>query len=99
MNGKKFMRFRDAPLFITTLLVRGHKMEILMIVGYIISFVGGIWFLFEAFSESIWWGLGCLIVPFVSLIFLIMYWGRAGRPFLIQLAGFALVFIGALMSA
>jgi len=34
-------------------------------------------FYIVAFKESILWGLGCLIVPFVSLVFLIVFWNDA----------------------
>ncbi len=56
-------------------------------VGLIMGLIGGIWFLVVAFQENVLWGLGCLFVPFVSLIFLIMHCDKAGKPFLIQLAG------------
>ena len=47
--------------------------------------------------ESILWGLGCIFVPFVSLIFLIMHWDTAGKPFLIQLAGVVAVIAASVM--
>jgi ABC-type glycerol-3-phosphate transport system permease component len=70
---------------------------VLMGIGTIISLVGGIWLLVEAFKTSVWWGLGSLIVPFVSLVFAIKYWGRASRPFLISIGGAVLTIIGGLM--
>ena len=70
---------------------------VLFVVGLIISLVGGIWLLVEAFKTSILWGLGSLFVPFVSIVFAIKYWGRAGRPFLISLAGAVLMIIGSAM--
>ena len=70
---------------------------ILMCVGTIAVFVGGIMFLIVAFQESILWGLGCLIVPFVSLVFLVMFWDKAGKPFLIQLAGAVPMIAGMIM--
>ena len=42
--------------------------------------------LLVAFQENVSWGVGCLFVPFVSLIFLMIYWDNAGKPFLVQLA-------------
>ena len=48
---------------------------------------GGIWFLIVTFQESVGWGLGCLFVPFVSLIFLILHWDVAKKPFLVSLLG------------
>ncbi len=69
----------------------------LMVVGIIGALIGGIWFLVVAFQESVLWGLGCLFVPFVSLIFLIMHWDKAGKPFLIQLAGIVPMVVGMIM--
>ena len=70
---------------------------LLFVVGMIISCIGGFWFLIVTFQESVLWGLGCLFVPFVSLIFLIMHWDRAGTPFIIQLTGCVPMFAGAFL--
>ena len=59
---------------------------ILMGLGSIGVIVTGIWLLILAFQESILWGLGYIFVPFVSLIFVIMHWDKAAKPFLIGLA-------------
>jgi hypothetical protein len=58
---------------------------ILTVIGVIGALVGGIWFLIVAFGESPLWGLGCMFVPLVSLIFLVKFWGQASKPFLLQL--------------
>jgi hypothetical protein len=70
---------------------------ILMVVGIIVAIIGGIWFLIVAFQESVLWGLGCLFFSPVSLIFLIMHWDEAGKPFLVQLAGVVPMFAGMMM--
>ena len=70
---------------------------ILVIIGMIIFLFGGIWFLIESFRESIWWGLGVIFIPFVEIIFLIAHWRVASKPFGIQLAGMALLFIGSFL--
>jgi len=70
---------------------------ILCLVGGITAIVGGIWFLVVAFQESPLWGLGCIFFPPVSLFFLISHWDEAGKPFLVQLAGFVPMFVGMLM--
>ncbi|MBL8816462.1 MAG: hypothetical protein JNL58_10565 [Planctomyces sp.] len=67
---------------------------ILMMIGGIAMLVGGIWMIVLAFQESVLWGLGCLFVPFVSLIFLVMHWQEARKPFFIQLAGLVPYIIG-----
>jgi hypothetical protein len=66
--------------------------------GLVVALVGGIWLVVLAFKKSVLWGLGSLFVPFVSLIFAIMNWDVAKRPFLIQIAGVVLLVIGAMMS-
>ena len=71
---------------------------LLVIVGFIAFLIGGIWFLVESFRESIWWGLGVMFVPFVEIVFLIAHWRIASKPFGLQLAGMALLFIGSLIS-
>jgi hypothetical protein len=67
---------------------------VLFVVGMIISLVGSIWFLVVAFKESLLWGLGCLIVPFVGLFFLISHWNEAAKPFGISFGGGLLMVIG-----
>ena len=71
-------------------------MYALLIVGMIMSLVGGIWLLVVAFKESIWWGLGSLLIGPVALVFAIVHWQVAKKPFLISLAGGVLCIIAAL---
>ena len=66
----------------------------LMILGGIVGVVGGIWLLVEAFKTSVWWGLGCLLIQFVSLIFVIVHFDVAKKPFFISLAGTAIMIVG-----
>jgi hypothetical protein len=65
---------------------------VLVLMGAMI--VGGIWLLIVAFSESILWGLGCFFIPFVSLIFVIMHFDKAAKPFGIWLVGLIVMFGG-----
>jgi hypothetical protein len=69
-------------------------MVALLYLGGLIAFVGGIWLLVVAFKESVWWGLGSIFIPFVSLVFVIVHWQVSKKPFLIQLAGIALCIVG-----
>jgi hypothetical protein len=71
----------------------------LTIFGVLTMAGGGIWFLFTAFSESALWGLGCIFVPFVSLIFLILHWEKAAQPFGVQILGIVLVVTGTMIQA
>ncbi len=71
----------------------GTMPTILLVFGVILSVIGGIWFLIVAFQESVLWGLGCMFVPFVSLIFLISHWRDAAKPFGLSLLGSVIIAI------
>lgn len=62
--------------------------------GLLILVIASIGFLIAAFKESIWWGLGCLLLSPVSLIFLIMHWHQAKNPLFLQLIGLAIMCVG-----
>jgi len=67
---------------------------LLLVLGGLISAVGGVMFLVAAFRESVLWGLGCLLFSPVSLIFLFVHWQEAKSPFLVQLAGIPFIVLG-----
>lgn len=69
----------------------------LLLVGFLLSFIGQIWYLVACFKTSIWWGLGALFIPFVELIFLFMHWEDAKRPFLLSLTGALMAYAGIFM--
>lgn len=69
----------------------------LMGVGWLVSIIGSIMLLIVAFKESVLWGLGCLFIPFVALVFIIMHWSISKRAFFIQLAGIALIFLAVIL--
>jgi hypothetical protein len=64
----------------------------LLILGGLLALVGGIWFLVESFRKSIWWGLGCLLISPVQLVFLIVHWRVAKKPFAVQMLGLVIIF-------
>lgn len=69
-------------------------MVALTLLGALLLIVGGIGTLIAAFRTSVWWGLGCLLISPVSLVFLIVHWSVAKNPFFLQLVGLALVLVG-----
>ena len=69
--------------------------DIIGIIGIIIFVIGGILFLIESFKESIFWGIACLLITPVVIVFTLMHWDVAKKPFLIQLAGLGVMLIGA----
>lgn len=79
-----------------------HTMEIvgliLITIGAIIALIYGIQLIILAFKTSIPWGLGYIFVPFVSLIFIIMHWEDAKRPFLKGLICIPFYLIGFMMA-
>jgi hypothetical protein len=56
-----------------------------------------IWFLILAFQESVLWGIGCMCVPLVWLIYLIQHWDEAKRPFFVQLSALAPYFLAIML--
>lgn len=71
---------------------------LLVVVGITVSLVGGVWFLVESFRESIWWGLGCLLINPIQFIFLIVHWDVAKKPFGVEVLGFVILLAGVLLS-
>ena len=74
-------------------------MEIMALIGVLVILIGGIGFLIAAFRTSIIWGLACLIISPVSIIYLILYWPEAKNPFFIQLAGLAILLVAGFMGS
>lgn len=70
---------------------------LLFYLGLVIIFIGAIGFLIVAFKQSILWGLGCLLLAPVSLIFLVLYWKDAKNSFFLQLLGVAIMICGAML--
>jgi hypothetical protein len=62
--------------------------------GVILSFVGSLWIVVNAFRTSVLWGLGSLFIPLVSLIFAIMNFAENKIPLLLCLLGMVLCFMG-----
>jgi hypothetical protein len=59
---------------------------LLLVIGLLINAVGGIWLLVTAFRTSLMWGLISLLVPFAAVVYTILHWKEAKKPFLICLA-------------
>ncbi|KAA3647719.1 MAG: hypothetical protein DWQ07_01680 [Chloroflexi bacterium] len=63
-------------------------------IGTILSTVGSIWLLILAFREGTMWGLAAMFVPFVMLVFVIMYFGETWQPMVINLLGGVIATLG-----
>jgi hypothetical protein len=69
--------------------------EILIYVGIGVFIIGGIAFLVAAFRTSLLWGLACLLIAPISIIYLFVHWSDAKKPFLIQVFGVAIIIFSA----
>tara|TARA_B100000809_G_scaffold155054_1_gene152334 strand:+ start:650 stop:967 length:318 start_codon:yes stop_codon:yes gene_type:complete len=77
----------------------GALAGICSVIGMIIFLVGSIMILIAAFRKSVLWGLGSLFIPGVALVFLIMHWQDAKKPFLISLLAIPLFILAAVFGA
>lgn len=64
------------------------------ILGLLLIAVSGIWIIVNAFGQSVWWGIGSLLVPFVALIFALMNFAENKVPMLLYIAGIVLFVMG-----
>jgi hypothetical protein len=67
---------------------------VLLAIGGIAAFITGIMILIEAFKESLLWGLGSLLVPFVILVFVLTHWSETGKLFLYNIAATVAMGVG-----
>jgi hypothetical protein len=66
--------------------------------GIIFMLIGSVMILLEAFGASVLWGLGCLLLPFVQLLFVATHWHLVKKAFVIQMIGLAAFFGGTFAS-
>ena len=64
--------------------------------GVLLYLIAVVWILILAFQKSFWWVLGCLLVPPVALVFLLLYWPATKTPLLLKLSAYALIIGGVL---
>jgi hypothetical protein len=60
----------------------------LLILGAVLAFIGHLLIVVDAWQKGILWGLGCLMVPLIALIYVALNWKTMKTPFLFQVAGF-----------
>ena len=70
---------------------------IALVIGSIISVIGNIWLLVLAFREGMVWGLAAMFVPFVMLVFVVMYFGETWQPMAINILGTLIAVMGFLI--
>jgi hypothetical protein len=60
---------------------------ILLWTGYALCFVAGLWIVILASQDSILWGIGCFLVPFIQLIYIALHWKQTKSAFFVLIAG------------
>ncbi len=66
--------------------------------GVLLSVVSNVWLIVAAFRAGIGWGLATLFLPLASLVFVIMRWTEAAKPFIVGLVGTLLIVGGTVAS-
>ncbi|MEG3850259.1 hypothetical protein QT971_23670 [Microcoleus sp. herbarium19] len=79
----------------------GIAIGLFFLLGLVLSLVGGIWGLVQAFQEDIVWGLLYFFVPFAALFFYVKKWSnlKIRKTFLIQCAGLFMFLLGGITTA
>jgi hypothetical protein len=74
----------------------GIAIGLFFLLGFVLTFVGYIWGLVQAFGEETVWGVLYLLVPFAALVFYIKNWGnkQIRKTFLIQCTGLLMFVLG-----
>jgi hypothetical protein len=75
----------------------GALATLLVLIGWLIVLVAGIMLLIVAFKEHILWGLGCLFIPIVSIIFIIINWDKSKNAFFTWIVGVLVILLGAML--
>jgi hypothetical protein len=65
--------------------------------GYALCFVGGFSIVVSAWQKGILWGLGCLFLPVVQLVYVALNWRQTKSAFFLLLVGFAAFVVSALI--
>jgi hypothetical protein len=66
-----------------------HPFELLILAVisflFLASIIAHFWLIVIAFGESLTWGLLCIFIPLVYLLFVATHWDKAKKPFLISI--------------
>jgi hypothetical protein len=79
----------------------GIAIGLFFALGLVLSLVGSIWGLVQAFQEDVVWGVLYLIVPLAGFVFYAKKWGnlKIRKTFLIQCAGLFMFLLGSITTA
>jgi hypothetical protein len=72
--------------------------SLFVLVGLGVLILGSLAFLIAAFRTSILWGLGVFFFGPLSLVYLIVHWSDAKKPFYLQLCGIGFIILASILS-
>jgi hypothetical protein len=63
------------------------------LVGIALAVAGYLWIVALAFRSGPLWGLGCLLLPPVGLLYCILHFRDTWKPFVLSVAGWTMMFV------
>ncbi len=69
----------------------------IIVAGYVLMTLGGLWVVVEVWQISVPWGVGSLLFPPVELVFVALHWMKSRSGFLLQVFGFLIYIVGETM--
>ena len=72
---------------------------VLLILGWLLAFLGSLWIIILGWQRNILWGLICFLVPIVQLVYVAAHWKESKEPFFLLMAGLAMMLLAALAGA
>ena len=64
----------------------------LALVGVLLAVIGNLWIVVLAFRTGLLWGLGCLFVPLVGLVYCALNFRETWKPLVLAIIGLAMFF-------
>jgi hypothetical protein len=68
---------------------------VLLILGYVLAFLGSLWIIVLGWQRNILWGVICFLVAPVQLVYVAVYWKESKEAFFLLVAGLGLVILAA----
>jgi hypothetical protein len=67
----------------------------LLILGWLLAFLGSLWIIILGWQRNILWGLVCFLVPTIQQVYVAAHWKESKGPFLLLMAGLTMVLLAA----
>ena len=64
----------------------------LALIGVLLALIGNLWIVVLAFRAGLLWGLGCLFVPPVGLVYCALNFRKTWKPLVVAIIGLVMFF-------